>query len=321
MNDFDQVLYDKLLELCERIYCPEGTSIGQLNAKKDINKIFNFAQENRLSHYLALECGNLFGKDEKRNNVCDAVILEYNDYDKRRKDAVLRVKKVLNDKPYMVIKTFSSYPHITSDFDVLVQDSETARKTINSIDNLEHNPRDEGADKESESPLEIDINHNISWGGADAISNDFAWNNTQRFTYNGTEFLVPNPPLDTLIRVGHMPFELAQIRLGELLHIYKQASLFDWDVIENESKLMGWPKTFSRISDILHSLHCALFKKPFLKNRPPQDIPLSNIKFPFELPYTLLAQGVIEKGAWDKIYGARFIVKDRVTKWLRINTL
>ncbi|MBL7197101.1 MAG: hypothetical protein ISS47_03265 [Candidatus Omnitrophica bacterium] len=301
-----QILYEKLLELCGKIYSPEGMSIEAIKVRMDLKEIIGFAKRNRLAHYLALEYESLFKDDAECVQLYRALISEYSDYRRKIKNTIKEIRKILDEESFMVIKTFSSFPHLTSDFDILARDIDTAKRIQ--------------ADKTLViDGLPVDINTEISWGGADIASSDFVWSNIQRFNFEGINFLVPNAQLDTIIRIGHMPFETAQIKLGELLHIYKQASLFDWSVLENEAKSMDWPKTFRKMSDILDLLHCALFKTPFFKKRITPILPVYDIEFPFGLPISILAGGVIEKKAWRKIFGARFLIKDWINEWLRKN--
>jgi len=299
----NQVLKEKLLNLCQKIYChrilEETVRFG-----KNADDTIEFAKRNRLAHFLALEYSQLFEKDKKWNDICRSLIAEYDEYKKKIKNSIKKIQQILNGKEFMIVKTFSSFPHLTGDIDVLVKDLKDEKFPIHI---------------EDQDLWPIHIENKISWMGADAVSNDFAWHNTQRFVFEGLDFLVPNPQLDTAIRLGHMPFEVAHIKLGELLHIYNQAFLFDWAILENEAKLMGWPKTFKKMSDILELLHQVLFKTPFLRKSKMSISPKYKIEFPFELPFSVLAGGVIEKRAWKKIYGARFVIRERINSWIRRN--
>jgi hypothetical protein len=73
---------------------------------------------------------------------------------------------------------------------------------------------------------------------------------------------------------------------------------------------MGWPKTYDRVLILLNSLHNNLYHKPFISKV--KLIKLNHVIFPFRLSYWHLFQAVIEKKAWNKIWGARFIIKDRL---------
>jgi len=294
-------LKEKLLILCQKIYSHQILR-ETVRFGKDADDTIEFAKRNRLAHFLALEYGQLFENDKKWNNICHSLIAEYDEYKRKVKNSIKKIKQVLNGKEFIIVKTFSSFPHLTSDIDVLVKDLKDEKFPIHI----------EGHDL-----WPIHIENKISWLGADAVSNDFAWHNAQRFFFEGLDFLIPNPQLDVAIRLGHMPFELAHIKLGELLHIYNQSLLFDWTILENEAKLMGWSRTFKKMSGILVQLHQVLFKIPFLGKTKASIHTKYKIEFPFDLPFNVLAGGVIEKRAWKKIYGARFIIKERINSWIK----
>lgn len=100
--------------------------------------------------------------------------------------------------------------------------------------------------------------------------------------------------------MAHLPFEQAEIRLGELLHIFKQSKKVHWEILEKEAVLNGWGSTFRRTKALFNSLHERLFKKT------------DYIHFPYRVSFVSLAQAVIEKKAWNKIWGARYVIKDRL---------
>lgn len=294
------VLKEELLNLCGKIYGPKEISKESIDIGENIEQIIRFARRNRLAHYLALESAELSAGDKDRDHTREALISEYNDYEKNLIDAIREVKDVSGEEPFIVVKTFSAFPHLTHDLDVVVKDAKTAEKISG-----------------RKSLLPVDVNTAISWGGADAVSNDFVWNNVRKFTFAGIDFFVPNHALDALIRIGHLPFEVAQIRLGELLHIYRQLSSFDWTILKSEAELMGWPRTFNKMVDVLEMLHYKLFDASLFRKK---AVPVSyadNVEFPFRLPIGILAGGVIEKRAWKKIFGARFILKDWITEWVQ----
>jgi len=297
------ILRKPLLNLCQKIYGPREISEKSIDAGKNVNQLVEFARKNRLAHYLALEYSKSFAENDIWKDISNKLICEYNDYEKNLRNALEATKNILGEERFMIIKTFSSFPHLTNDLDVLVPDFKIAEESHKEV-----------LDKKSSLP--IDINTKVAWGKADAVSNDFVWNNTQEFNFEGIGFLIPSPALDAIIRIAHIPFEVAHIRLGELLHIYKQLSLSDWTILEDEAKLMGWPKTFGRMLSILELLHRKLFKTPFFQKGIMPASCTDNIGFPFRLPVSILAGGVIEKRAWRKLFGARIIIKNRLSEWI-----
>jgi len=155
--------------------------------------------------------------------------------------------------------------------------------------------------KKTNFPLKTDVNNRISWTEDEEISREFVWKNVEEYDFHGIKILVPNPDLDVLIRLAHLPFEQAEIRLGELLHIYRQAKTVNWERLQKEAERNHWLKTFERVRLLLNKLHDGMFNK----QRP--------IRFPYRLSFFLLVQAIIEKKAWRKIWGARYVIKNRLS--------
>jgi len=73
---------------------------------------------------------------------------------------------------------------------------------------------------------------------------------------------------------------------------------------------MGWPRTFRRTVRILAALHESLFNA---RLHGADASPLKgSIHFPYRIPYLVLAGAVLEKRAWNKLWGARYVLKDRL---------
>ena len=299
------VLKERLLSLCQNIYGKRKINFQAINFGDDIGKFILFVRKNRLAHYFAFENVELFKKDKTLFDIFNNLISEYNDYKTELLNSIRDLKNSLDAKDFLIVKTFTYFPHLTSDIDLLVKDENTAEYIKNRFS--------------EKSPLPIDVNTKISWGGADAISNNFVWRNTDLFSFEGIDFLVPNATLDILIRLAHIPFELAHIKLGELLYIYRQFTISDRSELKKEVKFMGWSKTFSRMLKVLDMLHNRLFDTPFSNKTLVPGLDIQSLEFPFKIPLTTLIAAVSEKKAWGKIFGARFIVKERLTEWLKKN--
>ncbi len=259
---------NKFLKLCYSIYPLE---ISAKFARID-DGLYSFLGKNRLDHYYAITY-----------KEPESLISEYKTYTHNIAASLKIVKKNLDNIPFIVIKTFSCYPHITSDLDIIVKNKKTAMK-FNSL----------------HLPIAYDINDQISWTNSPEISKKFIWNNIDKYSFHGVTFFVPNINLDILIRLGHLPFEQAELRLGEALHIYAQFSKVQWMILEDEAKCNGWIKTFNRTRKLLDRLHNELFKTN------------SRVNFPYRISYFSLFQAVMEKKAWNKLWGARYVIKDRL---------
>jgi len=259
-------LNQQFISLCYSIYPKKITAPFIYNDEQ----FFSYLKKNRLDDYFTLKYGQ-----EKQ---------EYNQYKKNLISSLKLLKKILGNEPFIVIKTLSSYPHITSDLDVIIKNKIPVSKI-----------------KKTNFSLKTDVNNRISWTEDEEISREFVWKNVEEYDFHGIKILVPNPDLDVLIRLAHLPFEQAEIRLGELLHIYRQAKTVNWERLQKEAERNHWLKTFERVRLLLNKLHDGMFNK----QRP--------IRFPYRLSFFLLVQAIIEKKAWRKIWGARYVIKNRLS--------
>jgi len=299
-------LYQSVLNLCYKIYNP-GVKFKNifLFRQRSLNFIIKFLEENRLEHYFALENYKKYERNDRLENYLQNLVFEYKEYESNLKKYFIAIRDILKNRDFLVIKTISVYPHTTSDVDILVRDVDSLATLSGGLKqlNIGFNPP-------------IDISTTISWGGVYPIEKDFIWNNRTDYSFSGVDIYIPNQELDILIRLAHVPFELAQLRLGELLHIFKQSAGIDWKILEYEAEKNRWPKTFNKIKVLLQRIHIFLFGIPFFKDETINDYQ-SIYDFPFQVPFSLLLSAVIEKRAWNKVWGGRFIVKDRITKWLK----
>ena len=51
--------------------------------------------------------------------------------------------------------------------------------------------------------------------------------------------------------MGHLPFEQAEMKLGELLHIYVQFDKVNWVLLEKEASDNGWKTRFKKTKHLL----------------------------------------------------------------------
>lgn len=203
---------------------------------------------------------------------------------------VKALKKYVPFNKFVVIKTFSLYPHTTHDIDVVFKSNTNLVKLK------------QGLDRALSKKNIIDLHEHISWTDSQEISDDFFWSHLESYRFGTTKILVPDTTLDALIRIAHIPFETGSIRFGELLHIYKQLQNADREILRVEAVRCGWPRTFHRMLLALDQIHMILFGKSM--SRP--------IVFPYRIPVSILAGAVIEKRAWKKLWGARHILRERL---------
>lgn len=290
-------IQNEILNRLKEIYSNGKISSEAIHLPDSIDELFNFCRKNRLDYFLAIKLENSRKLSGITHKKIRKLLQEYFEYENILKSAIQLLHNSLKERPWLLIKTLSSYPHTTSDIDVLVQDEPTSEWLKGLLRKNWHHDMD------------IDVDHKISWTDSDEVGSDFIWKNTSRTSIKGIQVPIPNALLDSIIRIAHIPFELAEIRLGELLHILNQTTPDDWEVIRHEAERNNWIKTFDKIMNIIFSFHNAL--DPLVNNNPkkPGHIPIT---FPFQVPYSLLAYGVWDKKAWKKIWGARYILRDRL---------
>jgi hypothetical protein len=299
-NEINNILFDKLESICKDIYS-RRIDMNKIYLKKSVDSIVDFSIKNRLDFYLFSKYAKTFD-NSKIKVISNTIINEYENYKNKLKNSINIIKKYYKTEDFVIVKTFSSFPHKTTDLDVVVKKMENVSENV----------------FKREDCLSIDISDKIDWGGIIPIDNNYFWKNLEVYLYDEIEFFIPNKYLDTLIRIGHIPFELAHIKLGELLHIFKQGLDINWEILKEQAKLMGWYKTFNNMLKILDELHACLFGKYYFYN----EYLTSNEKlhFPYKIPVSLIVNGVIEKRAWKKIWGARYLIKDWIIECIRRKT-
>ncbi len=271
---------DYLEKVCWQIY-PKQISWKNLS---QASKVWKFAEKNRLHTALAFVL-------PKSNQLVAKLRLEYGTYQSQVKSSLYSLRKLLQLHDFAVIKTFSSYPHLTHDLDVVVDPDIDLSSLENKL--MVSKLRE----------VEIDLHSKVSWTGKSEVSDDFFWKHLQEFEFGGVKIQVPDATLDVLIRIAHLPFEVGFIRFGELLHIYHQLQLVDRSILEIEAKSCGWHLTYQQMMKVLDNLHEKIFDQSELDMK---------ISFPYHLPVGLLGLAVVEKRAWKKIWGARYVIRDRL---------
>lgn len=307
MSDY-QHLRCGLVNGCNKIYDSFPLNIENLPIPDSYDLLKRYIEDNRLN-YIVEEFLDGPHKIKQWSEERAAYTLTVK--------AALELLSSLEIGSWALIKTISSYPHFTSDIDVLFfkkhiaqgLDLKLSKSTLGSnqggvlgIDFLE---------------IEIDPQYKVSWTNSDDVSLDFIMKNLTQSDLEGIKYFQPNAKCDVLIRIGHMPFEQATIRLGELLHIY--ASLRGVDVSEMRSEALkcGWLRTFDSTFGLLNQIHCDLYGVELPGCGKYLNQSNAEWKFPYPLPYLLMAQGVFEKKAFKKVWGARYILRDRLQDLLK----
>ena len=124
----------------------------------------------------------------------------------------------------------------------------------------------------------FDVHTEIAWGSFKPISNEFIWSNV----LPQDSYYIPNDNLAGLISIAHAIFETGKLKDIDMININKANY---WNM-RREAIKMKWDNLFELI----------YWRKKG------------------NLPLWLLAYGVIFTRQWKKIWGARYILKDRLWK-------
>jgi len=135
----------------------------------------------------------------------------------------------------------------------------------------------------------IHIHEEINWSGVRAISNEFMWRHAKTKEYRGEFFYIPDELCDTFLDLAHGLFETGKLSLKTVIGVNV---LTGSEMIElrEEAKKMGWVNTYDKIIEII-------------PHRFEDDI---------DIPIWLLAYGVWETKSFKKLWGARYILWERL---------
>lgn len=293
---------NRLLALCSMIY-PKKIINGKIRIGKNFNDIVNFTKKNRLDYFFSQKFKNTYTIDITKYYILNNIQNEFKKYMNIIDNTINKIAQKSGKSPVLIIKTFSSFPHKTSDIDMIINDKSIAIKIMSVIN------------KNIKFP--IDIKDTISWTTSDEIRRKFIWENI--IPYKADKYkniFKPNVDLDILIRLGHITFEEGKIRLGELLHIFKYVKDVDWKKLHKEVKKCGWNKSFNYMLKIINNLHNKMYGEKLFSKYNIYNNDNEILEFPYKIPYKILIHALIEKKAWKKIYGARYIMKDRALQWI-----
>jgi len=157
---------------------------------------------------------------------------------------------------------------------------------IKTLDGEEHHDIDMVVVNPTAYPL--DIHSYIGWG-KEVIGGSFVRDNVQKVVYKEQEVNVPNVRLDGLIALAHCVFEKGVITKHDNILLSKMTDR-DWGKIHFEACIMDWDMTFEAMEKFIRKAK----------------------KFPINVPWWILLLGVAETGTWGKLWGARYILKDRI---------
>lgn len=308
MRDY-QHLKNGLVDGCNRIYDSFPLRIENLPIPASYDLLKKYIEDNRLN-YIVEECLDGPHKIKQWSEEKAAYTLTV-------KAALRLLSSHFDTGSWALIKTISSYPHFTSDIDILFFKKHVAEGFDLRLSKSALGSSQGGVSGVDFLEIEIDPQYKVSWTNSDDVGLDFILKNLTQSNLDGIKYFQPNAMCDALIRIGHMPFEQATIRLGELLHIYASLRSVNVNEMRAEALKCGWLKTFDSTVELLNQIHLDLYGVELSGCGKYLAQSNASWKFPYPLPYLLMAQGVFEKKAFKKLWGARYILRDRLRDLLR----
>jgi len=207
------------------------------------------------------------------------------------------VNAVLGKEAYLLLKTYRTYPYITHDIDVLVENLRWAKELFEKegfmlLPNLDKHK----LSLVQKGFLEIELHEDVCWGSLRFVDKEVLWSNIREKEVADVKTCVPGVEGDILTYLAHMNFQQYQILLGDLLYVYTLLSKADWKLIERQATKHQWLLPFRDTVAILNGLHSELYGEP----GPIHDcLPLCakvHVNFPFMLPLTHVTRALITKG-------------------------
>jgi hypothetical protein len=171
--------------------------------------------------------------------------------------------KVLDQEPHLLLKTYRSYPFISHDIDLLVQDLERARKLFEKngfATRLLWDRRSFYIVKEE--LLEIEVYDKISPGSLIFIDERLPWSVNRETLVEGVKTHLPSVEADIMTFLADANFRTYEIAFGDLLYLYKLSTEADWGLIAEQAKKHGWLIPFNNTVAILNSLHLKIYREP-----------------------------------------------------------
>ena len=293
----------KLLLLTEHLYRAPGSIEPE---SYDESKLFALAKLNRVLFYILTRGGMGAGIFKSCSKEADIVIKQGRDYLSKFKNTLVNLENILGQGNYVVFKTLYHYPRITNDIDIIVTDFDLAVERL----------RQEGWGSKQflhanihftrEGCLKLGVHSRIGWGTRAFMDEEIMWQNPQEVSLEGHDVQVPNPEVNLMAILAHIPFEKCYFDLGELLYIYSIAGKTDWNSIHFQAKKHHWLHAFLNTIGLINGLHREIYQKESPIESAIEVIRPVKIELPYEFPFWLAIMAHIEKREWYKLFSSLY---------------
>ena len=171
------------------------------------------------------------------------------------------LNSTLGRDSYLMLKTYKTYPYVTWDVDILVEDVEAVASMMagRGFEIQRREPAKPSCHRDG--LLSIGLHPRASWHHGRLMDDRLQWKSPRTVRYEGIEVFIPNCEVDFLTFIAHTNFENYHLTLGDLLYIYRLAGGVNWDIIQEQVTRHGWEKSFVRTIAIANGLHWALYNR------------------------------------------------------------
>jgi len=211
-------------------------------------------------------------KGTKKAKVLEKIVVEGEKWRRRLRDTIAYVSTTLSDAglPFLVVKTQSEVPHVTSDVDVLisVEDFYSATKAFSESGATMTRHIDVGLNTGeacvSHPPLlNIELHARLNWLGLKHFDDSFVWSDMRKAAMAEVEFPVPNIEAEFLLNTAHILYKHPLLTMLDFLSMTSYAdSVRDWDAILYQTKKYGWSRAFAKFMTMLGSIYMDLYRNP-----------------------------------------------------------
>lgn len=299
-----------ILNLCEDIY---KKPIVPLPEKVDWDRFVKIASANKVLYYVVekiLENGYLKIEDGAYERLisikrwCEGELL-------RLRRTLEAANNTLGEESYLLLRTYKSYPYVTHDIDVFIEDMKRAKNLLKAAGFSEDRHfvwYVVGYSKRGF--LDIDLYARLAYHQIQVMDSEVAWSEPRTVDMEGVKTRLPSVEGDILTFLGHMSFSLYEIQLGELLYLYRLFPQADWSLIARQVRKFGWLKQFNDTTTVLSSLHHTLYGEPSpIEEYIPQKREV-DLKLPYVYSFSEISRAFMKKGIIDMIrlptyYGIR----------------